>query len=54
MWACVRGVLRKFKARLEGALVDVAVVALDCVTPEFVATWFKHCNYVLRIQLIKS
>jgi hypothetical protein len=28
-------------------LVDAAVVALECVTPEFVASWFKHCNYTL-------
>jgi transposase len=47
MWAYVKGVLRKLKARTEEALVDAAVVALECVTPEFVASWFKHCNYTL-------
>jgi hypothetical protein len=35
-------------------LVDAAIKALDCVTPELVAAWFKHCNYVLPIQLTKS
>jgi hypothetical protein len=54
MWAYVKGVLRKLKARSEEVLIDAAVVALDCVTPELVAAWFKHCNYTLPIQLTKS
>jgi transposase len=54
MWAYVRGILRKLKARTEEALVDAVVEALDCVTPELVASWFKHCNYVFPIQLTKS
>jgi transposase len=54
MWAYMRGILRKLKARTEEALVDAAVEALDCVTPELVASWFKHCNYVFPIQLTKS
>jgi len=54
MWAYVKGVLRKLKARTAEALVDAAVEALDCVTPELVAAWFKHCNYVFPIQLTKS
>ena len=47
MWGYVKGVLRKLKARSEEALVDAAVVALDCVTSELVAAWFKHCNYTI-------
>jgi transposase len=47
MWAHVKGVLRKLKARTEEGLVDAVVVALECVTPELVASWFKHCNYTL-------
>jgi hypothetical protein len=54
MWAYVKGVLRKLKARTEAALLDAAVAALDCVSPELVAAWFKHCNYVPPIQLTKS
>jgi transposase len=54
MWAYVRGVLRKLKARTEEVLLDAAVQALDCVTPELIAGWFKHCNYTLSIQLTKS
>jgi len=54
MWAYLKGVLRKLKARTEEALIDAAVTSLDCVTPEFVAGWFKHCNYVPTIQLTKS
>jgi hypothetical protein len=47
-------VLRKLKARTEEALLDAAVLALDCVTPELAAAWFKHCNYTIPIQLTKS
>ena len=54
MWAYVKGVLRKLKARTEEALLDAVVVALDCVSPGLVAGWFKHCNYTLPIQLTKS
>jgi len=54
MWGYVKGVLRKFKARTEEALMNAAVMALDCVTPELVAAWFKHCNYTLPIQSTKS
>jgi hypothetical protein len=38
MWVYVKGVLRKLKARTEEALLDAVVEALDCVTPELVAT----------------
>jgi len=54
MWAYVKSVLRKLKARTEEALLDAAVQAFDCVTPELIASWFKHCNYSLPIQLTKS
>ncbi|MDR2202781.1 MAG: transposase [Nitrososphaerota archaeon] len=54
LWAYVKSVLRKLKARSEEALLDAVVVALDCVTPELVAGWFRHCNYAPPIQLTKS
>ena len=54
MWAYVKGILRKLKARTGDVLVDAAVQALDCVTPELIASLFKHCNYSLPIQLTKS
>jgi len=54
LWAYVKGVLRKLKARMKEVFIDAAVLALDCVTPELVAAWFKHCNYVIPIQLTKS
>jgi hypothetical protein len=37
MWAYMKGILRKLKARTEEALVDAAVEALDCVSPELAA-----------------
>ncbi|MDR2699749.1 MAG: hypothetical protein LBC12_02905 [Nitrososphaerota archaeon] len=42
-------ILRKLRARTEVALMDAAVQALDCVTPELIASWFKHCNYTSHI-----
>jgi transposase len=54
MWAYVKSVLRKLKARTEEALIDTAVQALDYVTPELIASWFKHCNHTTSIQLTKS
>jgi transposase len=54
MWAYMKSILRKLKARTEDALIDAAVQALDCVTPELIADWFKHCNYTTPIQLTKS
>jgi hypothetical protein len=50
----MKGILRKLKARTEEALLDAAVLALDCVTPELIVGWFKHCNYTQFIQLTKS
>ena len=49
MWAYMKSILRKLKARTEDALIDAAVQALDCVTPELIASWFKHCNYTSHI-----
>jgi len=54
MWAYMKGVLRKLKARSEEALMEATSAALDCVSPELVAAWFKHCNYTLPTQLTKS
>ncbi|MDR2204258.1 MAG: hypothetical protein LBE76_08225 [Nitrososphaerota archaeon] len=50
----MKGILRKLKARAEEALLDAAVLALDCITPEIIAGWFQHCNYTQSIQLTKS
>jgi hypothetical protein len=50
----MKGILRKLKARTEEMLPDTAVQAPDCVTPELIVSWFKHCNYTTPIQLTKS
>jgi len=49
MWAYIKCILRKLKARTNDALINAAVQALDCVTPEHVVSWFKHCNYTPHI-----
>jgi hypothetical protein len=49
MWAYVKGILRKLKARTKEALLNATIEALDSVTPKLVASWFKHCNYTTLI-----
>jgi transposase len=45
MWAYVKAILRKLKARTVDALHIAVKTALDCVTPELISGWFKHCGY---------
>jgi transposase len=54
MWVYMKNILRKLETRTEDVLMDTVVQALDCVTPELIASWFKHCNYTTHIQLTKS
>jgi transposase len=38
MWAYMKNILRELQAITENALIDMAVQALDCVTPELIAS----------------
>jgi transposase len=50
MWSKVKAILRKIKARTQGALEDAIGVALAAVTPQDAAGWFMHCGYRVFIQ----
>lgn len=45
MWAYMKNILRKLKTRTIDTLHEATIQALDCITPELIASWFKHCNY---------
>lgn len=45
MWAYIKAILRKLKARTVDDLFDAIKTALDSVTPELISGWFKHCGY---------
>lgn len=45
LWALIKSILRKLKARTHDKLEDAIKIALDSVTVEFIANWFKHCGY---------
>lgn len=45
LWALMKSILRKLKARTHDKLEDAIKIALDSVTVEFIANWFKHCGY---------
>ena len=45
MWSKAKGFLRKIKARTEKALQRAIGEALQTITPENAAGWFRHCGY---------
>lgn len=47
MWAYVKNILRKLKARTYDALISAIDIALSCVTCDLVFAWAKHCGYSL-------
>ena len=47
MWAYVKAILRKFKARTVERLAAALKTAFDRVTPELITSWFLHCGYTL-------
>jgi hypothetical protein len=47
MWAYVKRILRKLKARTEDKLISAINTALSAVTKELVTAWMKHCKYGL-------
>ena len=49
MWAYIKSILKKLKARTYEKLLDAIKDALDSVNPEFIANWFKHCGYIVNI-----
>lgn len=47
LWAQMKSVLRKLKARTHKKLEMSIVYAFSTVKLDFIANWFKHCGYSL-------
>lgn len=47
MWAYVKTILRRIKARNEELLIAAINTALSTITQDLIAGWVKHCNYGL-------
>lgn len=47
-WSKIKELLRALKARTLPVLDDAITTALAAITPDNVASWFRHCGY--RIQ----
>lgn len=45
LWALMKSVLRKLKARTRDKLDDAIKFAFDSVQINFIAHWFAHCGY---------
>lgn len=46
MWSKAKAILRKIKARTREDLNAAIGTALQSITPDDAAGWFKHCGYV--------
>ena len=47
LWALMKSVLRKLKARTHDKLEKAMKVALDSVKVDFIVNWFEHCGYTV-------
>lgn len=47
MWAYVKAILRKLKARTSETLIPALGYALSCVSQSLIAAWFLHCGFGL-------
>jgi len=45
MWAYIKAILRKLKARTVDKLHEALKTAFDAVTPELIKSWFYHYGY---------
>jgi len=45
MWAYIKAILRKLKARTVDALETALKIAFDRITPDLIKSWFSHCGY---------
>lgn len=45
MWAYIKSILRKLKARTLDELEAALKTAFDAVTPDLIKSWFSHCGY---------
>lgn len=49
LWAYMKSVLRKLKARTHEKLEKGIAFAFDSVPNEYIENWFKHCGYVVNL-----
>lgn len=49
LWAFMKSVLRRFKARTHDKLDDAINTALNSVKDVFILNWFNHCGYILNL-----
>lgn len=47
LWAFMKNILKTLKARTQDALENAVSYALDSVSLDSIANWFKHCEYSL-------
>jgi len=46
MWAYIKKILKKLKARTNDKLITAIGIALSLITPELIHAWIKHCGYL--------
>ena len=49
LWAFMKSILRKLKARTHEKLEYAINIALDSVDSGFISNWFEHCGYVINV-----
>jgi len=49
LWAFMKSILRKLKARTHDKLDDAIKIALDSVSVDSIANWFNHCGCVANV-----
>jgi len=48
LWSKMKAFLRKMKARTYDSLIDAIHLALDYISPDDIAAWFKHDGYLVQ------
>jgi transposase len=48
LWSKMKAFLRKMKARTYDSLIDAINLALDYISPDDIAAWFKHDGYIVQ------
>lgn len=47
LWAYMKSVLRKLKARTREKLDDAICYAFDSLPIDYIKHWFEHCGYIV-------
>ena len=49
LWAFMKSVLKKLKARTREKLIDSINLAFDSIPENYILNWFKHCGYSVNL-----